>query len=110
MGSSVNSWSEKEKLHPLFFGGCLSRIIHYIISLRWHLPMVSILGGKSDFKAAYQRVSLHGDTASKCSTAFKQFALPSLQLTFSGTPCPNEFRLFSEMCTDLEIYILHCKE
>jgi hypothetical protein len=62
VGSSVNSRTEREKLHPLFYGGCLSRVIHYIISLRIHHPTVPILGGKSDFKAAYRRVSMHGDT------------------------------------------------
>jgi hypothetical protein len=67
IGLSVNGHTEKEKLHPLFYGGCLSRLIHYIISLRLHCPNISILGGKSDFKAAYHRVSLHGDTVAKCS-------------------------------------------
>ncbi len=108
IGPSVNSRTEREKLHPLFYGGCLSRVIHYIISLRIHYPAVPILGGKSDFKAAYRRVSMHGDTAAKCAIIYKGFALPSLRLTFGGTPCPNEFCLFSEMCTDLANDILHC--
>jgi hypothetical protein len=108
MGSSVNRRTEKEKLHSLFYGGCLSRIIHYIISLRLRYPTTPILGGKSDFKAAYRRVSLHGDTAAKCAIIYKGFALPSLRLTFGGTPCPNEFCLFSEICTDLANDILHC--
>lgn len=78
LGTSVNKRTDKEKLHPLFHGGCLSRLIHYIISLRSHCPGVPILGGKSDFKAAYQRLNLHGTTAPKCSIFFKQFALSSL--------------------------------
>jgi len=59
---------------------------------------------------AYQRVNLHGDTAGKCAIIYKQCALPSLRLTFGSTPCPNEFRLFSETCTDLAIDILHCPD
>jgi hypothetical protein len=110
IGLSVNGHTEREKLHPLFYGGCLSRLIHYIISLRHHCPNIPILGGKSDFKAAYRRVSLHGDTAAKCSIICEEFALPSLCLTFGGTPCPNEFCHFSEMCTDLANNILHCKD
>ncbi len=81
-------------------------MIHHIISLWIHHPTVPILGGKSDFKAAYRRVSMHGDTASKCAIIYKEFALPSLRVTFGGTP--NEFCLFSEMCTDLVNDILHC--
>ncbi len=108
IGSSVNKRTDKEKLHPLFYGGCLSRVIHYIITLHLQYPTVPILGGKSDFKAAYRRVSLHGDTAAKCAIIYNNFALPSLRLTFGGTPCPNEFCLFSEMCTDLANDILHC--
>jgi len=33
-GSSVNGRVIKEKLAPLFYGGCLSRIIHYVVDLR----------------------------------------------------------------------------
>ena len=110
IGASVNERTRRDKLHPLFYGSCLSRLIHYIISLRLYLPNVPILGGKSDFKAAYRRVSMHGDTAAKCSIINKNFALPSLGLTFGGSPCPNEFCLFSEMCTDLANDLLHCKD
>jgi hypothetical protein len=41
---------------------------------------------------------------------YDQFALLSLRLTFGGSSCPNEFCLFSEMCTDLANDILHCKD
>jgi hypothetical protein len=73
-GSSVNKHTERDKLHPLYYGGCLSRLIHYILSLWFHCPNTPILGGKSDFKAAYRRVSLHGDTAAKCAIICGQFA------------------------------------
>jgi hypothetical protein len=67
--------------------------------------------GKSDFKAAYRRVSLHGDAAANCEIIYKQFALPSsLRLTFGGSPCPNGFCLLSKACTNLANDILHCKD
>jgi len=69
---------------------------------------VTILGGKSDYKAAYRRVHLHGDTAKKCSIMYKEFGLPSLRLTSGGSPCPNEFCTISELCTKLANDILHC--
>jgi hypothetical protein len=65
LGSSVNSRVIREKLNPLFHGGCLSRIIHYIVDLRLRHPCTPILGGKSDFKAAYRRIGLHGNIAEK---------------------------------------------
>jgi hypothetical protein len=107
-GASVNKRVHREALEPLYYGGCLSRLIHYIISLRARHPNTKILGGKSDFKAAYRRVNLHGDTAAKCSIMYEEFGLPSLRLTFGGSPCPNEFCIISELCTDLANDILHC--
>jgi hypothetical protein len=41
---------------------------------------------------------------------YKNFGLPSLRLTFGGSPCPNEFCLISELCTDLANGILHCTD
>jgi hypothetical protein len=65
------------------------------------------LGGKSGFKAAYQRIMLHGDTSEKCTIMFQDFGLTSLCLTFEGSPCPNEFCLALELCTGLANDILH---
>jgi hypothetical protein len=71
---------------------------------------VRILGGKSDIKAAYRRVSLHGHTAESCTIMFEDLGLTSLRLTFGGSPCPNVFCLSSELCMDLANDLLHCKE
>jgi hypothetical protein len=88
VGESVYDRVLPDKLAPLYYGGCLS--IHYIISIQSHLPDTRILGGKSDIKAAYWRISLHGETAEKCTIMFKDMRLTSLCLTFGGSPCPNE--------------------
>jgi len=58
-GVSVNARVITESLDPLYYGGCLSRVIHYIVSLRIRHPNTKILGGKSDIKAAYRRITLH---------------------------------------------------
>jgi hypothetical protein len=68
------------------------------------------LGGKSDIKAAYRRISLHGETAEKCTIMFNDIGLTSLRLTFGGSPCPKEFCIASELCPDLANDILHCPE
>jgi hypothetical protein len=110
VGMSVNKRVKSSELLPLYYGGCLSRLLHYIVSIRFRHPEVKILGGKSDFKSAYRRVSLHGNTAAQCSIMYKDFALPSLRLTFGGSPCPNEFCAFSELCTDLANDLLHAPD
>jgi hypothetical protein len=109
VGSSVNGRLILDSLSPLSYSGCFSRVINNIVSLRWPHPSFPILVGKSDFKAAYRRVSLCGDTAEKCTIMFKEFILPSLWLTFGGSPCPHEFCLLSKICTDLANDILHCE-
>jgi hypothetical protein len=109
-GTSVNGRVMKEKLAPLLYGGCLSRLIHYIVDLRLRHPSTTILGGKSDFKAAYRRVSLHGDISARCAIMFENYAVPSMHLTFGGMPCPSHFCPFSEICADLANDLLHCKE
>lgn len=39
-----------------------------------------------------------------------KWALPSLRLTFGGSPCPPEFCIYSELCADLANDLLHCPE
>jgi hypothetical protein len=107
-GVSVNARVITEFLDPLYYSGCLSQVIHYIVSLRICHPYTKILGGKSDIKAAYRRMTLHGDTAELCTIMYGNIGLTSTRLTFGGSPCPNEFFLASELCTDLANYIIHC--
>jgi hypothetical protein len=38
---------------------------------------------------------------------FENWAVPSLRLTFGGSPCPNHFCLFSELCADIANNLLH---
>lgn len=33
IGESINKCTDRQKLNPSFYGGCLSRLLHYIISL-----------------------------------------------------------------------------
>jgi hypothetical protein len=78
VGRSVKNRVIRSDLLPLYYGRCLSRLLHYIVSIRLHHLNTRILGGKSDFKSAYQRVSLQGNTAAQCSIMYQDFALPSL--------------------------------
>jgi hypothetical protein len=110
VGMSVNKRVISSDLLPLYYGGCLSRLLHYIISIHLRHAKFRILGGKLDFKSAYRRINLQGDIAAQCSIMFGEFALPSLRLTFVGSPCPNEFCAFSELCADLVNDLLHAPD
>ncbi len=106
----MNKRVNPESLNPLFYGHCLSRLTRYIVSIRLRLPTVKILGCKTDFKAAYRRITLHGDTAARCFIMFKDWDLASLRLTFGGSPCPNEFCIVSEICADIANDLMHCPD
>jgi hypothetical protein len=110
IGESVNKRVEKDQLDELFYGHCITRILHYIISTRIYLPTTRILIAKTDFKGAYRRVTLHSDTAPRCTIINGSIALMSLRLTFGGSPCPNEFCIISELCADLGNDILHSSD
>ncbi len=109
-GSSINKQVHHNLLEPLYYGGCLSRIINKILSIRARHLSVKNLGRKSDFKVVYRRINVHGDIAAKCSIMYRGVGLPSLRLTFGGSPCPNELCIISELCTDLANDILHCPQ
>jgi hypothetical protein len=53
IGTSVNGRVLTDQLDSIYYGGCLSRLIHYIVLIRLRHPNIKILGGKSDIKAAY---------------------------------------------------------
>jgi hypothetical protein len=110
IGISVNGRIKSDVLDQLFYGHCLSRIIHYIVSIRLRFPSVRILGCKTDFKAAYRRITLHGNTAAPCCVMFKNWGLVSLRLTFGGSPCPNEFCVVSDICADLANDLMRCPD
>jgi hypothetical protein len=109
-GESVNRRVNIEALESLFYGHCLTRMLHQIVALRIKFPSTRLLAAKTDFKAAYRRITMHGKTAARCTITHKEFALPGLRLTFGGRPCAYEFCVASEMCTDLANDILHAKE
>ena len=82
-------------------------MIHKIVAYRAKYPTTRLLAAKTDFKAAYRRITLQGRTAARCTIIHEGFALPGLRLTFGGTPCAYEFCIVSETCTDLANDILH---
>ena len=78
IGRSVNDRVREEELDEIFYRNCLSRTIHYIAALRIRHPQTAILCAKDDFKSAYHRTTLHGDTAAKCIITNDQLAFIGL--------------------------------
>ena len=103
-GESVNSRVLVEELEPCMFGHMMSRLLHYIISVRKRYPNVRIWLRKEDFKSAYRRVHLNAATAWKSVVRMtiegNDLLLVSLRLPFGGAPCPADFSLVSDVITD----------
>jgi hypothetical protein len=62
---SVNSRIDMDAYSEMFFGGCLLRIIHLILSLRLHYPHSRILISKYDYSDAYRRMAHSTSTAAQ---------------------------------------------
>ena len=102
-GTSVNSRVDKEQLMPCYFGQAMKRIINWAVAARKKYPNIRILATKLDKKAAFRRCHLNASTAIQTCTQLPELrlALMMLRLTFSGAPCPSEFRAISETICDL---------
>jgi hypothetical protein len=85
----------------------VSRMIHHIISVRQRHPFTKILGGKTDEKPHTDEYHCMG-VQKKNALYVWRLGLTGLRLTFGGSPCPNEFCLFSELCMDLANDTLNC--
>ena len=107
-GLSVNDRVIHDQLMPCQYGHCLLRMLHYIVAARHKFPHVRILIGKFDWRTAYRRAHLAGNSAAESITVLDGIALVALRLTFGGTPCPSLWCTISELCTDLANDLLAC--
>ena len=98
---SVNDRINHSLYPEMIFGWCLSRIIHFIVSLRIHHPAIRILISKYDYSDAYHRMAHEVKAAAQTIAAHKGLAFIALRLTFRGSPNLAAFTLFSEMVVDL---------
>jgi hypothetical protein len=56
-GVSVNSRIDMDPYPEMFYGWCISRIIHFIVALRLHHPDKRIFISKYDYSDAYIRMA-----------------------------------------------------
>ena len=107
-GTSVNSRVDKEQLQRCMFGGALRRICNWAVAARRKYPGHRILVSKVDYKSAYRRCHLNGETAIQTCTQLPdlELAIIALRLTFGGAPGSYEWGVISESICDLAITIL----
>ena len=106
---SVNNRVITEELTPLQYGHTASRHMHRLVAMRAKYPHTRLCQSKLDYKSAYRRKHLHGETAVQCITTTKgitpkkttPLALLSLRQTFGGSPGASIFCDISTPTTDL---------
>jgi hypothetical protein len=110
-GISVNSRIDMDLYPEIFYGWCISRIIHFIVALRLSYPDRRIFISKYDYSDAYQTRMAHaGSAAAQSITVLLAIAYITFRLTFGGSPNPPSWCLFSEMVTDLANEIACCSK
>jgi hypothetical protein len=107
---SVNSRIDMDQYPEMFYGWCISRIIHFIVSLRLAHPQGKIFISKYDYSDAYRRMAHSATAAAKSIAVLASVAYIAIRLTFGGSPNPPSWCLFSEMVTDLANEIACCSE
>jgi hypothetical protein len=95
-GISVNSRIDMDLYPEMFYGWCISRIIHFIVALRLSYPDRRIFISKYDYSDAYRRMAHAGSAAAQSITVLLAIAYIAIRLTFGGSPNPPSWCLFSE--------------
>ena len=100
---STNDLIDQTQLIDLVMGHCLDRIIHQIVTLRWHHPDDRILLSKFDWASAYRRIHGNGNVVARNITIdpSMDFLHLNLRLTFGASANPAEFSVVSKIGTDL---------
>jgi hypothetical protein len=98
--ASVNSRIDISKYAEMVYGYCLSRILHWIVSLRRDFPSTRILIAKYDYSDAYRRMAHSATAAAQSVAVFEDIAYIATRLTFGGSPNPAAFCTLSEMIAD----------
>jgi hypothetical protein len=108
--ASVNSRIDLAAYVEMIYGWCLSRTIHYIVSLRLKYPTQRIFITKYDYSDAYRRIAHSATAAIQSIALFAGIAFIALRLTFGGSPNPPTWCMFSETVTDLANELLLCDQ
>jgi hypothetical protein len=105
---SVNSRIDMDQYPEMFYGWCISRVVHFIVSLRLAHPNKRIFISKYDYSDAYRRMAHSATAAAQSIAVLLAVAYIAVRLTFGGSPNPPSWCLFSEMVTDLANEVANC--
>jgi hypothetical protein len=108
--ASVNSQVDMNEYNEIIYGWCLSRIIHYVVSLGREYPEKRIFVAKYNHSDAYRRMNHAASATAQSIPIFGKIAYIALRLTFGGSPNPPTWCLFSEIVTNLANEISLCEE
>jgi hypothetical protein len=99
---ALNNQMRMSEVHPVVFGWCLSRLLHYIVDLQRRHPSTKIFLMKTDWNRAFRQghLSAPDAAASSCLATTKTFLL-SLWMTFGGRANPSKWSNVSESACDL---------
>ncbi len=98
---SVNSRTDVDQCPEMFCGWCLSRVTHFIVSLRLSHPDRRTFISKCDCSDAHRRMAHSARAAAQSIAVLLAAACIAARLIFGGSPNPPSWCLFSEMATDL---------
>jgi hypothetical protein len=102
-GVSVNSRIDMDLYPEMFYGWCISRIIHFIVAKR-------IFISKYDYSDTYRRMAYTASASAQSITVLLAVVYIAVRLTFGGSPNPPAWCLFSKMVTNLANEIVCCSE
>jgi hypothetical protein len=108
--ASVNSRVDMNEYNKTIYGWCLSRIIHYVVSLQGEFREKRIFVAKYNYSDTYRRMNHAASAVTQSIAIFGKIAYIALRLTFGGSPNPPTWCLFFEIVTGLANEILLCKE
>lgn len=98
---SVNNRLNLDEYPEMYYGHCLSQVIHLIVALRWRFPKEKIFIAKFDFSAAYRRSTQSATTAVQSILVSSALTFIYLCMTFGGAANPPAWSSASEMICDL---------
>jgi hypothetical protein len=108
---SVNNRIDMDQYNKMVYGWCLSRIVYFIVALKYKYPKDSILMSKDDYSNPYRRIAHPASASTQSISVIKDIAAyVALRLTFGRSLNPPTWCLFSDMVTELANKVYMCPD
>jgi hypothetical protein len=107
---SLNTRINMDAYVEIIYEWCLPRIVHYTVALCRKFLTKRIFISNYDYRDAYRQISHSASAAIQSIALFGGLAFIALRLTFSRSPNPPTWCMFSETVTNLANKILLCED